>query len=142
MKSWLNQSGASGLDDLELADFSETGRGLSTLRRIEEGEKVITIPHDVLWTTKHAYADSMLGPALLSVQPPLSVDDTLAIYILYIRSCNRSGYDGFRSHILALPTSYTSSIYFAEAELELCAELRSTLLRSIWGHRSRTIMKN
>ncbi|MCJ1449558.1 MAG: hypothetical protein MMC23_010078 [Stictis urceolatum] len=120
MESWLKQSGASGLDDLELADFSDTGRGVRTLRRFEEGEKIFTIPHGVLWTVKHAYADPVLGPALLSARPPLSVDDTLATYVLFIRS-RKSGYDGPRSHVAALPASYTSSIFFAEAELEICA---------------------
>jgi hypothetical protein len=120
MEGWLKQSGASGLDDLELADFSDTGRGVRTLRRLEEGEKLLTIPHGVLWTVKHAYADPVLGPALLSARPPLSVDDTLATYILFVRS-RGSGYDGLRSHVAALPASYTSSIFFAEAELEICA---------------------
>jgi hypothetical protein len=120
MESWLKQSGASGLDDLELADFSDTGRGVRTLRRFKEGEKILTIQHGVLWTVKHAYADPVLGPALLSAQPPLSVDDTLATYILFVRS-RRSEYDGLGSHVAALPASYTSSIFFAEAELEICA---------------------
>jgi hypothetical protein len=120
MESWLKQSGASGLDGLELADFSDTGRGVRTLRRFKEGEKILTIPCGVLWTVEHAYADPFLGPALLSTRPPLSVDDTLAMYILFVRSCG-SGYDGLRSHVAALPTSYTSSIFFAEAELEVCA---------------------
>ncbi|KUJ13135.1 SET domain-containing protein [Mollisia scopiformis] len=120
MKSWLKQSRASGLDDLELADFSDTGRSVRTLQRFDEGEKILTIPHGVLWTVKHAYADPFLGPALLSTRPPLSVDDTLATYILFVRSCG-SGYDGLRSHVAALPASYTSSVFFAEAELEVCA---------------------
>jgi hypothetical protein len=50
----------------------------------------------------------------------LSVDDTLATYILFVRTC-ASGYDGLRSHVAALPASYTSSVFFAEAELEVCA---------------------
>ncbi|PVH69866.1 SET domain-containing protein [Cadophora sp. DSE1049] len=120
MESWLKQSGASGLDDLELADFSDTGRGVRTLQRFEEGEKILTIPHGVLWTVKHAYTDPFLGPALLSTRPPLSVDDTLATYILFVRSCGL-GYDGLRSHVAALPASYTSSVFFAETELEVCA---------------------
>ncbi|PVH92648.1 RuBisCo LSMT C-terminal, substrate-binding domain-containing protein [Periconia macrospinosa] len=120
MESWLKQSGASGLDDLELADFSDTGRGVRALRRFEEGEKILTIPHGVLWTVKHAYADPFLGPALLSTRPPLSVDDTLATYVLFVRS-RESGYDGLGSHVAALPASYTLSIFFTEAELEVCA---------------------
>ncbi|KAF2001546.1 SET domain-containing protein [Amniculicola lignicola CBS 123094] len=120
MESWLKQSGASGLDDLELADFSDTGRGVRTLRRFKDGEEILTIPHGVLWTVEHAYADPFLGPALLSTRPPLSVDDTLAMYILFVQS-RGSGYDGLGSHVAALPASYTSSIFFAEAELEVCA---------------------
>lgn len=120
MESWLKQSGASGLDGVELADFSNTGRGVRTLRRFEKGAKILTIPHGVLWTVKHAFADPVLGPALRSVQPPLSVDDTLATYILFVRS-RESGYDGMGSHVAALPAKYTSSVFFADAELEICA---------------------
>lgn len=120
MEIWLKQSGASGLDDLELADFAEAGRGIRTLRRFEEKEKILTIPHGLLWTVKRAYADPVLGPALSSTRPPLSVDDTLATYILFIRA-RKSGYDGPQSHVAALPASYSSSIFFADAELEICA---------------------
>lgn len=120
MESWLKVSGAVGLDDLELADFPVTGRGVRTLRRFKEGERILTIPCGILWTVEHAYADSLLGPALRSARPPLSVEDTLAAYILFVRS-RESGYDGLRSHLAALPTSYSSSIFFAEDELEVCA---------------------
>jgi hypothetical protein len=50
----------------------------------------------------------------------LSVEDTLATYILFVRS-RESGYGGLRSHVAALPTSYSSSIFFAKDELEVCA---------------------
>lgn len=108
------------MDDLELADFPVTGRGVRTLRQFKEGEKILTIPCDCLWTVEHAYADSLLGPALRSARPPLSVEDTLATYILFVRS-RKSGYDDLRRHVAALPTSYSSSIFFAEDELEVCA---------------------
>lgn len=120
MESWLKVSGAVGLDDLELADFPVTGRGVRTLRRFKEGERILTIPCGILWTVERAYADSLLGPALRSARPPLSVEDTLATYILFVRS-RESGYDGLRNHVAALPTSYSSSIFFAEDELEVCA---------------------
>lgn len=120
MEHWLKRSGAVGLDDLELADFPVTGRGVRTLRRFKKGERILTIPHSILWTVEHAYADSLLGPALRSARPPLSVEDTLATYILFVRS-RESGYDGLRRHVAALPTSYSSSILFSEDELEVCA---------------------
>ena len=119
MESWLKTTGAVGLDDLELAEFPITGRGVRTRRRFKEGERIITIPRDSLWTVEHAYADSLLGPALRSARPPLSVEDTLATYILFVRS-RESGYEGLRSHVTALPKSYSSSIFFAEDELEVC----------------------
>jgi hypothetical protein len=120
MEGWLEESGAVGLDGLELADFPAIGRGVRTLRRFKEGERILTIPSDILWTVEHAYADSLLGPALRSARPPLSVDDTLATYILFVRS-REAGYDGLRSHLAALPRSYSSSIFFTEDELEVCA---------------------
>lgn len=119
MEGWLKQSGAVGLDVLELADFQVIGRGVKTLRHFKEGERILTIPSDVLWTVEHAYADSLLGPTLHSARPPLSVDDTLATYILFVRS-RESGYNGLRSHLAALPKSYSSSIFFTEDELEVC----------------------
>ncbi|KAJ3560054.1 hypothetical protein NPX13_g9442 [Xylaria arbuscula] len=119
METWLKETGAAGLDDLELAEFPVTGRGVRTLRRFKKGERILTIPYGSLWTVEHAYADSLLGPVLRSAQPPLSVEDTLATYILFVRS-RETGYEGLRSHVSALPTSYASSIFFAEEELEVC----------------------
>ncbi|KAK4148148.1 uncharacterized protein C8A04DRAFT_33652 [Dichotomopilus funicola] len=120
MDSWLRQSGAVGLNSLELADFPLTGRGVKTLKPFKDGETILTIPSSILWTVEHAHADPLLGPALRAAQPPLSVEDTLAIYLLFVRA-RESGYEGLRSHVAALPESYSSSIYFEEDELEVCA---------------------
>ncbi|KAL7919033.1 hypothetical protein ACQKWADRAFT_323289 [Trichoderma austrokoningii] len=120
MENWLKESSATGLDDLELADFPVTGRGAKTLRRFKQGERILTIPGDSLWTVEHAYADSHLGPVLRSTRPPLSVEDTLIIYLLFVRS-RESGYEGPRSHVAALPATYSSSIFFEDDELEVCA---------------------
>ncbi|UKZ47468.1 hypothetical protein TrVGV298_001686 [Trichoderma virens] len=119
MEGWLRESGAE-LDGLELAHFPAIGRGVRTLRCFKQGERILTIPSGCLWTVEHAYADAVLGPVLRSAQPPLSVEDTLAIYILFVRS-RESGYDGLRSHVAALPASYSSSIFFEDDELEVCA---------------------
>ena len=120
MESWLKESGAVGLDHLELANFQVAGRGVRSLQCYTEGERLLTIPSGILWTVEHAYADPLLGPALRSAQPPLTVDDTLATYILFVRS-RKSGYNALRSHVTTLPTSYSSSIFFSENELEVCA---------------------
>ena len=120
MERWLEASEATGLERVELADFPTVGRGLRALSDFKAGDKILTIPSSVLWTVENAYSDSILGPVLRSTQPSLSVDDTLAIFILFVRS-RKSGYDGPRSHVSALPTSYSSSIFFTEEELEVCA---------------------
>ncbi|EFY89580.1 putative histone-lysine N-methyltransferase [Metarhizium acridum CQMa 102] len=120
METWLEQSGAVGLDGLEVADFPVTGRGVKARRRFKQGERILTIPSALHWTVQHAQADSLLGPALRSARPPLTVEDTLAVYVLFVRS-RESGYNGPRSHVAALPTSYSSSIFFTEDELEVCA---------------------
>jgi hypothetical protein len=120
MEAWLKAKGAVGLGDLELADFPVTGRGGRALRRFDKGENILSIPYGYLWTVENAYADPLLGPALRSARPPLSAEDTLATYLLFVRS-RKSGYDGLRRHVAALPTRYSSSIFFAEDELEVCA---------------------
>lgn len=119
MEDWLRRSGAVGLDSLELSDFPVTGRGLKALRRFAKGETILTIPSSVLWTVEGAYGDALLGPALRSVQPPLSDEDVLAIYLLFVRS-RESGYEGPKSHLAAIPTTYSSSIFFSETDLEVC----------------------
>ncbi|KAK1246389.1 hypothetical protein MKX08_000191 [Trichoderma sp. CBMAI-0020] len=120
MEDWLNKSGVTGLNDLELAEFPVTGRGVKTLRRIQQGGRILTIPGDSLWTVEHAYSDSLLGAVLRSVQPPLSVEDILAVYLLFVR-LRKQGYEGPRSHVAAMPSRYSSSIFFTEDELEVCA---------------------
>ncbi|UKZ61624.1 uncharacterized protein TrAtP1_002884 [Trichoderma atroviride] len=120
MEDWLNESGAAGLNDLELAEFPVTGRGVRTRRRFQQGERILTIPGDSLWTVEHADSDPLLGPVLRSVQPPLSVEDTLAVYLLFVR-LREHGYEGPRSHVAAMPARYSSSIFFNEDELEVCA---------------------
>lgn len=84
MECWLKQSRVIGLVALELANFPVIGRGVRTLQHFKVGERIQTIPSDVLWIVEHVYADSLLGPAHRSMQPPLSVDGILAMYILLV----------------------------------------------------------
>jgi histone-lysine N-methyltransferase SETD3 len=122
MDAWLNKSGAVGLGDLDLADFPETGRGVKAQRPFKEGERILTVPANCLWTVKGAYADPLFGPVLQSVQPPLSVEDTLALYILFVRSrVGDPAYAERQSHVTVLPSEYTLSMFFTEEELRVCA---------------------
>lgn len=121
MDTWLNKSGAVGLGDLELAVFPETGRGVKAQRPFKEGERILTIPAECLWTVKGAYADPILGPVLRSIKPALSVEDTLALYILFIRSrVGDPAYAERQTHVDVLPSEYTMSMFFTDEELEIC----------------------
>jgi histone-lysine N-methyltransferase SETD3 len=119
MEAWLKNSGAVGVEGIEVADFPVTGRGVKALRSFKEGERILTIPSACLWTVDKAHADPLLGPVLRSAQPPLSVEDSLAIYLLFVKS-RTSGYEGQRLHIAAMPQSYSASIFFTDDELQVC----------------------
>ncbi|PHH74478.1 hypothetical protein CDD80_3058 [Ophiocordyceps camponoti-rufipedis] len=119
MEAWLKQSGAFGVDGIEVTEFPVTGRGVKALRNFKQGERILTIPSACLWTIEGARADPLLGPLLGSAQPPLSVEDTLAVHLLFVKS-RTSGYDGFRHHIAAMPQSYSATIFFTDDELRVC----------------------
>ncbi|PFH56075.1 hypothetical protein XA68_17116 [Ophiocordyceps unilateralis] len=119
MEAWLKQSGAFGVDGIEVADFPVTGRGVKALRSFKEGDCILTIPSACLWKVEGARADPLLGPVLRSARPPLSVEDTLAVYLLFVKS-RTSGYEGRRHHIAAIPQSYSASIFFTDDELRVC----------------------
>lgn len=120
LKHWLEESGGFGLDNLDLADFPATGRGVRANKAFKEGDKILTIPNKCLWTVEHAQQDPLLGPALASLKPQLSVEDTLAVYLLFVRA-RETGYENMRLHVEALPKEYGSSIFFSEQQLAECA---------------------
>ncbi|KAI0143818.1 hypothetical protein GGR57DRAFT_341016 [Xylariaceae sp. FL1272] len=119
MESWLKGLEATGLDSLAIADFPLTGRGIQTRRSFKQWDQIFTIPKAALWTVKQAQADPLIGSILRTTQPPLSIENIFIIYILFVRS-RQTGYEGQRTHVAALPQSYSSSIFFTEEELDVC----------------------
>lgn len=120
LREWLENGGAEGLSWLQLEDFPDTGRGVKTLRPLKSGDIVLTIPGSFLWTVDATFDDPILGPIISSVKPPLSVEDTLAVFLLFIKS-RIERYEGRRAHVNLLPTSYTTSVCFTDEELEICS---------------------
>ncbi|CAG8546370.1 13188_t:CDS:2 [Ambispora leptoticha] len=86
LQEWLGKGGAEGLSWLQLENFPDTGRGVKTLRPLKLNDVVLTIPGSFLWTIEAAFDDSVLGPIIRSVKPSLSVEDTLAVFLLFIKS--------------------------------------------------------
>ncbi|CAG8686266.1 14634_t:CDS:1, partial [Cetraspora pellucida] len=120
LQEWLVNGGVEGLSLLQLEDFPDTGRGVKTLQSLKSHDVVLTVPGSLLWTVDVALSDPVIGTVIRTVEPPLSVDDILAVFLLFIKSCE-TGYDGRRAHVELLPTSYTASIFFNDEELEICA---------------------
>jgi hypothetical protein len=120
MQNWLKDSGAQGLNSVALHDFPGTGRGVKALRAFKPGEEIFTIPGMALWTADMALADPHIGLALRSLKLPLSAEEILAVFILFVKS-RADGYEERRSHIDLLPTLYTNTMYFTDEELKVCA---------------------
>jgi SET domain len=123
MLEMLQGKGAIGLDTdkLILFPFSDTGRGIMTLVPHKKGTVIFTIPETVFLTASNARADLYLGELLKDAHTPLTDDDVLAIYILYINSRESSRFDHYKSYLNELPTQYTSSVFFTDKELDICA---------------------
>lgn len=120
LQAWLEAKGAKGLAYLALEDFPETGRGVKTLRSLKAGDELLTIPGAVLWTADAAAADPLLGPVLRTLNPPLSIEETLAVFLLFVKS--REAENEERTlHTKVLPVRYTATIFFEDDELEICA---------------------
>ncbi|OAA53709.1 Rubisco LS methyltransferase, substrate-binding domain protein [Cordyceps fumosorosea ARSEF 2679] len=119
MEAWLEDSGADGLDKVEVADFPlTTGRGVRAKCDLNKGDKILTIPAPCLWTIKRARNDELFGTVLKCVPRQMSVDETLALYILFVRSRpDHLPYKNLQKHIAALPQSYTASVFFEKNEL-------------------------
>lgn len=115
----LADAGVKGLSDLELQDFPDTGRGVKTKIPLKQNDEILKVPGELLWTTDLALADPHLHPILDSLNPPLSVEDTLAVFLLFVKS-RKEGYDLRRSHVDSLPHTYTSTVFFEDDELEVC----------------------
>ncbi|RUP49057.1 hypothetical protein BC936DRAFT_143370 [Jimgerdemannia flammicorona] len=111
LQEWLEKNGAKGLDHLVLEEFPETGRGITTLRALKAGDEILTIPGAVLWTVDAANTDPLLGPILRSLDPSLSVEETLAVFFIFIKARDTE-YEERKPHVEVLPPHYTATNFF------------------------------
>ena len=116
----LTAGDAAGLEHLSLHNFSDTGRGVKSSSSFRKGDTILTIPNHLLWTQETALLDPIFGPAISSIPESLSIEDTLALYILFVKSRPEASYTVRKLHIELLPKQYTASIFFSDEELAVC----------------------
>ncbi|KAJ3023392.1 UNVERIFIED_CONTAM: hypothetical protein HDU68_008627 [Siphonaria sp. JEL0065] len=104
---------------VELHTFPETGRGLRAKQDLALDSIVLSAEWSTVWTVEAAHQEPVLGEILVANQ--LSVDDTLALYLLFVKlspKCSKS--HSRKAHIkTGIPESYTASAFFEDDELQV-----------------------
>uniref|UniRef100_A0A3P8N5W1 SET domain containing 4 n=1 Tax=Astatotilapia calliptera TaxID=8154 RepID=A0A3P8N5W1_ASTCA len=101
---------------LQPALFTDTGRGLQTLRTIKPGQLIISLPESCLLTTS-TVLHSYLGRYIKSWKPRLSPLLTLCIFLVCER--HRGEASDWFPYINVLPTVYTCPAYFSDDVMAL-----------------------
>ncbi|XP_055358815.1 SET domain-containing protein 4 isoform X2 [Betta splendens] len=91
--------------------FTDTDRGLQTVRAIKPGQLLISLPESCLLTTS-TVLDSYLGQYVKSWNPPIS--PLLALCVFLVCERHRSEQSEWFPYIEVLPTSYTCPAYFTD----------------------------
>lgn len=87
---------------LELADFSETGRGMMATETIESGQSIIEIPYSLLFTCQTPEVIAA-GNALPKKKGSLNEHQALAIFLATVRE--RGGL--YKPYIDVIPSNFT-----------------------------------
>ncbi|XP_041866795.1 SET domain-containing protein 4 [Melanotaenia boesemani] len=96
---------------LQPAVFTDTGRGLQTLKTIKPGELIISLPESCLITAATAL-DSDLGQFIKCWKPRLS--PLLAICVFLVCERHRGEASDWFPYISVLPDTYTCPAYFTD----------------------------
>ncbi|XP_022603867.1 SET domain-containing protein 4 isoform X2 [Seriola dumerili] len=96
---------------LQPALFTDTGRGLQTLRAIKPGQLLISLPESCLLTTS-TVLDSYLGQYIKSWKRRLS--PLLALCVFLVCERHQGEASDWLPYIDVLPTTYTCPAYFTD----------------------------
>ncbi|XP_069000252.1 SET domain-containing protein 4 [Embiotoca jacksoni] len=96
---------------LQPADFTDTGRGLQTLKTIKPGELIISLPESCLLTTSTVLG-SYLGLYVRSWTPRVS--PLLALCVFLVCERHRGEASDWFPYVDALPKTYTCPAYFSD----------------------------
>ncbi|KAK6169226.1 hypothetical protein SNE40_020314 [Patella caerulea] len=105
---WMRQYGMKK-NGLKLWDFPATGRGLMATQKINSGDIIISVPHHLLITIDTVLT-SQIGPALKQSKPKLSLQQSLALFILLERDKGNNSL--WRTYINTIPKDFTTPGYF------------------------------
>ncbi|XP_067336845.1 SET domain-containing protein 4 isoform X1 [Channa argus] len=108
---------------LQPALFTDTGRGLQTLKTIKPGHLLISLPECCLLTTS-TVLDSYLGPYIKSWKPRLS--PLLALCVFLVCEQHRGEASDWFPYIDVLPSTYTCPVYFTD---DVMAVLPANVMR-------------
>ena len=100
---------------LRPAYFPETGRGLMACKKLNTGDLVISVPEEMLITTKTA-KQSEIGKQLTQLHVQLNSLVLLCVFILYEKYRGKSSF--WYPYISTLPRSFNTPAYFSEEELD------------------------
>ncbi|XP_028279906.1 SET domain-containing protein 4 isoform X2 [Parambassis ranga] len=110
LMKFLHQRGFSSTV-LQPVLFTDTGRGLQTLKSIKPGELVISLPESCLITTS-TVLDSYVGQYVKSWKPCLS--PLLALCVFLVCERHRGEASDWFPYIDVLPSTYTCPAYFTD----------------------------
>nr|XP_043902330.1 SET domain-containing protein 4 isoform X2 [Solea senegalensis] len=99
---------------LQPALFTDTGRGLQTLKTIKPGQLIVSLPASCLLTTSTVLS-SYLGHYIKSWKHRLSPLLVLCVYLVSER--HRGETSDWFPYVDVLPTSYTCPAYFTQTVL-------------------------
>ncbi|XP_020776684.1 SET domain-containing protein 4 isoform X2 [Boleophthalmus pectinirostris] len=98
------------------AQFTDTGRGLQTLKTVKPGQLLISLPQACLLTTT-TVLNSYLGPLIKGWMPHPSPLLVLCVFLVLER--HRVPLSEWYPYIDVLPTTYTCPVYFADDVIAL-----------------------
>ncbi|KAI8896587.1 hypothetical protein BC833DRAFT_596970 [Globomyces pollinis-pini] len=125
--------GASGTGNVEIKDFSGTGRGLAATKKFNNSSQILSVPLKWCWSATSAKEHPLLGTIVSRAD--ISDDDCLAVLLMYyshksfsklsnnelLALGNVEQLDYIRSlHASVLPTEYTNSIFYSDDDLDKC----------------------
>ncbi|KAJ8004180.1 hypothetical protein DPEC_G00156100 [Dallia pectoralis] len=110
LRKWLQRRGFSS-KLLVPAHFSDTGRGLMTLKPIKAGALMISLPEQCLLTTS-AVLSSYIGEYIERWKPPIAPLLALCAFLISERHLGQLA--EWKPYIDVLPQKYTCPAYFSD----------------------------